>query len=146
MSARDIFHKAVVNSLKKDGWTITHDPYPLVYGLQDMSVDLGAEKLIAAENGNRKIAVEVKSFISASLITDFYLAVGQYTIYHRAMGVTEPQRAVFLAIPIMAYEQLFNAKQIGELLFQEPRVYFMVFDPGSEEIVLWQPSPLTIIL
>lgn len=146
MSARDVFHKAVVNSLKKDGWTITHDPYPLVYGLQDMSVDLGAEKLIAAEFGDRKIAVEVKSFIGASLITDFYLAVGQYTIYHRALEDTEPQRAMFLAIPIMAYEQLFNAKQIGDLLFKEPPVYFMVFDPGSEEVIAWVPSPLTITL
>ena len=27
--ARDIYHKAVRHALEQDGWTITHDPYPL---------------------------------------------------------------------------------------------------------------------
>ncbi|MBE9251361.1 hypothetical protein IQ226_19960 [Dolichospermum sp. LEGE 00240] len=34
-------------------------------------MDLGAEKLIAAERESDKIAVEIKSFINLSAITDF---------------------------------------------------------------------------
>jgi hypothetical protein len=69
--------------LEKDGWTITHDP--LTITLEDTSdnlfVDLGAERLIAAEKASRKIAVEVKSFVSGSKMTDLENALGQYTLY-----------------------------------------------------------------
>jgi hypothetical protein len=38
-------------------------------------VDLGAERLIAAERNLEKIAVEVKSFLAASTIYEFHLVV-----------------------------------------------------------------------
>lgn len=78
MSRRDRFHEAVKHALEKDGWTITHDPLPLNIGTLRLEVDLGAEKLIAAQKDNQKIAVEVKSFLRASKITDFYHAFGQF--------------------------------------------------------------------
>lgn len=59
------------NSLVKDGWTITHDPYTVKYGGVRVHADLGAEKLIAAERGPDPIAVEIKSFIGASPVHDF---------------------------------------------------------------------------
>ena len=40
-------------------------------------MDIAAEKLICAERGNQKIAVEVKSFIKASTISEFHSALGQ---------------------------------------------------------------------
>jgi len=61
MPARDRYHDQVRNALVKDGWVITHDPLRLTWGLKDMYVDLGAEQLLAAEKGTRKIAVEVKN-------------------------------------------------------------------------------------
>nr|WP_313898253.1 element excision factor XisH family protein [Nodosilinea sp. LEGE 07298] len=64
MPARDLYHDAVRVALEKDGWTITDDPLILTIGLRSVFVDLGAEKLIAAERGTEKIAVEVKSFLS----------------------------------------------------------------------------------
>lgn len=36
MPARDTYHDVVVKALTADGWTITHDPLPLVYGDQDL--------------------------------------------------------------------------------------------------------------
>lgn len=64
MPARDIFHDAVRTALEKDGWVITADPLILVVGIRSVFVDLGAEKLIAAERGTEKIAVEIKSFLA----------------------------------------------------------------------------------
>jgi len=78
MPAKDIYHDTVRNALLKDGWTITDDPLRLVYGRQDVFVDLGAEKLIAAEKGSRKIAVEIKSFSGRSEVADLEKALGQY--------------------------------------------------------------------
>lgn len=49
MSARDFFHNAVKTALIKDGWEITDDPFTLRFGGVNMSIDLGAEKLIAAQ-------------------------------------------------------------------------------------------------
>jgi len=78
MPARDSIHDAVKTALIKDGWTITHDPYPLPYGDRDVYADLGAERAIAAERGDEKIAVEVKSFSGASEIHDLEVALGQF--------------------------------------------------------------------
>jgi len=62
--ARDVFHGVVREALEKDGWTITHNTYPLHNRKEGgLSTDLGAEKVIIAERGPTKIAVEVKRFI-----------------------------------------------------------------------------------
>lgn len=58
MSARDLFHPIVGIALEKEGWQITHDPYGLLADSFDLAIDLGAEKVIAAELGETKIAVE----------------------------------------------------------------------------------------
>lgn len=49
-----------------DGWTITDDPFEVSSLIADLKVDLAAEKIIAAEKGPDKIAVEIKSFLEKS--------------------------------------------------------------------------------
>jgi hypothetical protein len=71
MSAKDITHAIVRLALEKDGWTITHDPYYLKVGGVEMYIDLGAELMIVAERDDQKIAVEIKSFLGASSISEF---------------------------------------------------------------------------
>ena len=80
MPARDIYHDHVRRALAKANWTITHDPYRLQYGPRDLYVDLGAEQLLAAEQAGRKIAVEIKSFTSPSVLNDLEVALGQYVL------------------------------------------------------------------
>jgi hypothetical protein len=48
----------------------------LAIGERDLYVDLGAEKLLIADRGSQKIAVEVKSFISPSPVKDLENALG----------------------------------------------------------------------
>jgi hypothetical protein len=62
MPALDIYHQNVKNALIKDGWAITHDPYTLTFGQRNVFVALGAERVLAAEKDQEKIAVEIKSF------------------------------------------------------------------------------------
>lgn len=66
--AKDIFHDTVKTALQKDGWVITHDPYPVRYGTAEIYIDLAAEEAIAAEKEDRIVAVEIKSFASPSTI------------------------------------------------------------------------------
>lgn len=56
MAQRDLYHYNVVRALEKDGWIVTHDPLVILFGGQNLFVDLGAEQLIAAQRENRLIA------------------------------------------------------------------------------------------
>lgn len=62
MPAHDRDHDAVCGALVAGGWTITGDPLHLRHAGDDLYVDLAAERLIAAERGLQRIAVEIKSF------------------------------------------------------------------------------------
>ena len=64
MPAKDLYHDHVKNALLKDGWKITHEHLKLDWDESPIYVDLGAEQLLTAEKGGRKIAVEIKSFVS----------------------------------------------------------------------------------
>ena len=85
MSAKDVFHNVVKHALQKEGWQITHDPFAIKVGPVEMAIDLGAERLVAADRDGEKIAVEVKSFLrGASAISEFHTALR--TIYQLSRG------------------------------------------------------------
>jgi hypothetical protein len=108
MPAKDIYHDQVRNGLEKEHWQITKDPLVLKWGIRDLYIDLGAEKLIAAEKTGQKIAVEVKSFVSNSPIYDLEKALGQYILYHDILQQLEPNRRLYLAIRQETYSELFQ--------------------------------------
>jgi hypothetical protein len=138
MPARDIYHDSVKNALIKDGWTITHDPLRLKWGVKDMYVDLGAEQVVAAEKAGRKIAVEIKSFAGASEVDDIEKAIGQYFVYRSVMARTEPDRTLHLAVHKEVFADVFE-EPLGQLLIEDYQVPFIVFDLQAEVIVRWIP-------
>lgn len=137
MPARDMYHDAVRSALIKDGWTITHDPFRLSWGGRDMYVDLGAERLLAAEKDEHRIAVEVKSFVGASEMQDLERAIGQFVLYKTVLAEREPDRALFLAVPQFILQDVFE-QPLGELLIENNLVQVMGFDPDEEIIVQWK--------
>jgi hypothetical protein len=138
MPARDIYHNTVKNALIKDDWTITHDPLSLKWGKKDMYVDLGAERLLAAEKSGRRIAVEIKSFTGLSEMSDLERAVGQYTVYYDVLAQVEPDRVLYLAVSEEVANGLFE-EPLGELLLRNNRVRLVVFNPDAEVLVKWIP-------
>jgi hypothetical protein len=136
--ARDRFHHHVRHALVQDGWTITDDPLRLQWGVKDMFVDLGAERLLAAEKGQRKIAVEVKSFLGLSEMEDLEQAIGQYIVYYDVLSRVDPDRELFLAVTNTVFANLFE-EPIGKLLLENHRVRLLVFDPRTEVIQQWIP-------
>ncbi|MDF0554009.1 element excision factor XisH family protein [Kamptonema sp. UHCC 0994] len=137
MPAKDLYHDNVRTALIKDGWTITDDPLILKIGRRSAFVDLGAEKLIAAERDSEKIAVEIKSFLSPSPINDLENAWGQFFLYARALQKREPDRRLYLAVSRNTFETLFQ-EEAGQLLLEEPDFRMIVFDFISEEIIQWK--------
>jgi len=136
MAAKDKYHTQVRHALEKDGWTITHDPYFLKLEGVNYPVDLGAEKLLAAQKENSKILVEVKSFLSESIPNEFHTALGQYLDYELGLEELDPERAIFLAIPEKIYQKI---QKIPILLKALKRytVKVLIFDSTSEEIKAW---------
>jgi len=96
--AKDAFHELVRQALMDEGWFITHDPFILKFKNKKVEIDLAAEKLIAAEKGEDKIAIEVKSFLTASVIYEFHAALGQFINYRRILRLKNLQRTLFLAL------------------------------------------------
>ena len=138
MSAKDVFHEVVKTALQKEGWHITHDPFPISVGGVDMSIDLGAEKLIAAERQGEKIAVEVKSFLAkSSAISEFHRALGPFINYRAALKEKAPDRILYLAVPLITYEEFFQL-DFPKARIEENQVKMIVYGTAVEVIVEWK--------
>ncbi|HAO20283.1 MAG: fatty-acid oxidation protein subunit alpha [Desulfobacteraceae bacterium IS3] len=137
MPAKDVFHDTVRNALEKERWTITDDPLFIKSLGIDFYVDLAAERIIGVEKEGQKIAVEIRSFIAASAVSEFHKAIGQYMNYRLALRNQEPDRLLYLAVPKDTYETFFRI-QFVQAAVREYRIALMVFDPEKEAIVIWQ--------
>lgn len=136
MPRRDLYHHVVVGALEREGWKITDDPLILSYGKKDLFVDLGAEQILGAVKGDRRIAVEIKSFISASDVFDLELAIGQYNVYRDVLAEVDPDRTIYLAVPLHAYENTFK-DQLGQLVMKRQRLNIIVFGESPKEELQW---------
>jgi len=106
------------------------------FGTTDVFIDFGAEQLIAAEKVGRTIAVEIKSFLGASVVNDFHLALGQFLNYRVALEEQDPARMLYLAIPIDAYAPFF-LQPLTQTILQRYGVQVIVYDPEREEVIQW---------
>ena len=102
----------------------------------EFEIDLAAEQLIAAVRESQKVAVEVKSFISPSNVSDFHMALGQFLNYRDALEIVEPDRQLYLAIRVPVYESFFQRRFIMAAV-QKYRLQLMVYDVQQEVIVQW---------
>jgi len=136
MAKKDKFHDAVKCALINEGWTITHDPYKIEYRRDPLYVDLGAEAPLAAEKAGRKIAVEGKSFLGRSGITDLCAAVGQFLFYRLLMASSDPERTLFLAMPTEAYGEILDEKD-GQAFIEQEKLRLVLYDPVNEVLDRW---------
>ncbi|WP_298905965.1 XisH family protein [uncultured Nostoc sp.] len=136
MSAKDLFHEAVKRGLEKDQWMITDDPLELEWEEVKVKIDLAAERLIGAKRGEERIAVEIKSFIGTSAISDFHTALGQFLNYRIMLEAKEPDRQLYLAIPLETYDTFFQS-QFAQMVKERYQLKLIVYEPLTEEIMQW---------
>lgn len=136
--ARDKIHEAVKKSLIKDEWIVTDDPLVLLPNEENISIDLGAEKVLLAERGFEKIAVEVKTFDQPSLIYEFHRAIGQYIDYESALIEANEDRVLFMAVSSLIYPRLLNNKVIKRSI-ERTGMRILVVDVKNETIKSWEP-------
>lgn len=137
MPAKDIFHDVVKSALEKEGWNITDDPLFLRFGGLELFIDLGAERIIAAQKGEEKIAVEIKSFVGNSATTEFSTALGQFLKYQVALQEEQPERILYLAVPQDTYRSFFNL-ELPRILVERYQINLIVYDPKKQVIVTWK--------
>ena len=136
MPAKDAFHNIVRHALEKDGWTITHDPLHIDLIDIEVYIDLGAERLIGAKRENEVIAVEIKSFLGGSTLSEFHLALGQFINYRFVLNRIDPSRQLYLGIPKETYETFFQRKLI-QMILQEQKLKIVVYNTTLQEITEW---------
>jgi hypothetical protein len=139
--ARDAFHDLFREILTAYGWDITHDPYALSEWDPEWEIDFSAEKIIGAEKGNQKIAIELKSFLRPSFAYEFHQTLGQYINYYHALSEIEKDRILFLAVPSHIWETQFQRKGIQFSLERE-QVKLIIYNIEAKTIDQWIRSPL----
>ena len=134
--AKDRFHDVVKTALEKEDWQITADPYQINVDDVDFEIDLAAEQLLAAQRESQKIAVEIKSFISTSNVSDFHTALGQFLNYRDALETIEPDRLLYLAVRVPIYETFFQRRFIRAAV-ERYQIRLIIYDVQQEVIVQW---------
>lgn len=138
MSRRDKYHPIVKQALIHEGWTITHDPYSFQTD-PPLSTDIGAERVIAAERDHEKIAVEVKSFLAESQVTELERALGQYGLYQGLLEMQEPERELYLAVPENVYANILS-RQVGQVAMRYFHLNLIVFSLSEEQPLQWKKA------
>ena len=136
MPARDIAHHTVKTALLKDGWLITDDPLFIRFGDSKIYIDLAADKVITAERNGQKIAVEIKSFLSDSPLTEFHAALGQFINYRIVLEEEELSRLLYLAVPLETYYSFFPTRLV-QTVMQRHQLKLVVYTSDPEEICQW---------
>lgn len=139
--AKDLYHNEVKAALQKEGWIVTDDPYILDLKAHsiftsNLEIDLGAEKILGAEKGSQKIAIEIKTLSSASLIYSLHNLVGQYVNYRIGLKLIEPERLLYVAIPEDAYLNLVG-QPFFQMILSENQMNLIVYEPISQSIIKW---------
>jgi hypothetical protein len=134
--AKDLFHNAVRAALQKENWTITDDPLKIGAGGTKFEIDLGAERLLAADRGTEHIAVEIKTFAGESLITDYHAALGQFLNYRLALELNGIDRALYLAVPALVYESFFQ-REFLQVSVERYQIPLIIYEPQQEVIEQW---------
>lgn len=137
MPARDRIHDQVKRALIVDGWDITSENFTIWVDERNVVIDIFAERgLLAAQRGDERIAVEVKSFIGSSPVSDLRDAVGQYVLYRSVLRRADPERVPYLAVDSAAAAGILS-ETIGQALLSDEGVRLIVVDIRQERIIEW---------
>jgi hypothetical protein len=135
VTAKDKFHAQVKQALIRDRWTVTEN-FQLSFGGKRLEIDLAAERLMIADRGLEKIAIEVKSFLNPSPMADFHNAVGQFLNYQMALKRMDPDRKLYLAVPIEAYDNFFQS-EFAQVAIEDHGLRLIVYNPTKEVVEQW---------
>ena len=83
-----------------------------------------------------RVAGAIKSFVGNSDLDDFEDALGQFLLYWKALKTKEPERSLYLAVPLGFYNRFFDDKFFSEVASSFD-VKMLVFNEIEPKIELW---------
>jgi hypothetical protein len=100
-------------------------------------IDLGAERGFKGNSAvERILAIEIKSFIRASVIHSFHEALGQYLNYQAAIFEQQLDYTLYLAVSEEGWERLSAFKFIQRRIKQF-KLQFLIVSIKNKEIIKW---------
>jgi hypothetical protein len=136
MPRKDRIHEAVKNALVKDGWTITDDPFRIVYEDADVYADLRIARSDADSTVQRALIIEIKGFTGGSPLHSLENALGQYELYRIYLRSVAPEDKLYLAVRLTTYEEQFTRPAFA-IIIEEKSLPLLVVDTEREEVVQW---------
>jgi hypothetical protein len=133
--AFDQCHFQIVHALEKEGWTVANKQTRLYSETRQVFIDIYAEK---RANGSAKnvLLSEVKCFAGSGDNTrEIYTAIGQYLVYRSLLAELQIAIPLYLAIPLLAYESLFEPA--ARRVVQESRIKLLIVNVDTEEVAQW---------
>jgi hypothetical protein len=138
MPKKDKFHQSVIDALEKDNWIITNDPlFMPTKGGFNFYIDLGVARIINAEKGETKIAIEIKSFNYNSPLYSFYEMLGQYLVYEIALSKQILTWNLWIAISDIGYMRIAESPIFQEAI-EKHQLKFIIINPLTNNIVEWK--------
>ncbi|MFN6481306.1 element excision factor XisH family protein, partial [Nostoc sp. DedQUE07] len=71
------------------------------------------------------------------VISDFHNALGQFLNYRLALEMTEPDRILYLAVPIDIFNTFFQ-ERFTQAAISYYALKIIVYKPNTEEIIEWK--------
>ena len=136
MPRKDLIHDAVKNALIKDGWTITDDPFRIVYEDADVYADLRIVKTIEGTTIQRVLVIEIKGFTGDSPVHNLENALGQYELYRIYLNRVAAEDKLYLAIGETTYNEQFLRPSFA-IIVQVKSLPLVVVNTEREEVILW---------
>ncbi|MFN6530536.1 element excision factor XisH family protein [Nostoc sp. ChiSLP03a] len=74
--------------------------------------------------------------MSASTISEFYIAIGQFINYRIALEEEEADRQLYLAVPLDIYKRFFKYPFI-QTVIRRNQIQLLVYDTEKQEVAQW---------
>lgn len=84
----------------------------------------------------KKSLLKCKSFIRRSNVSDFHTALGQFINYQFALEEFEPDRKLYLAIPLNIYNSFFQ-RRFTRSVVERTQLNLVIYNEKQEVIVRW---------
>lgn len=136
MPALDFCHPQVVRALQKDGWDVRSKSLRVETHERLVVIDIRASRQV--NGGQQQVMVaEVKCFQNPDDSTrELYTGLGQYMVYRAILEEKNMNIPLYLAIPITAYETLFDS--IIQRVIRGSEIKLLVVDITEGKIVQWK--------
>jgi hypothetical protein len=91
---------------------------------------------LIAEKGVEKISVEIKSFLSISILNEFNSSLGQYLSYRDILSDNDFEEQLYLAISRKTYQEILFSPFIQKQI-ERYDIKLIIVDTKAKQITSW---------